>query len=270
MAERKHTRGFTLVELLIVMLIIGVLVGILVPTLGQAMHTVRKGKTRRLIKNLELGLEAYQKDFGEYPPSQYENTYPRTGREKLVFHLRGPRGTGWGVGAAGALPDGIRARRTRTYGPYYDTDAEQMRYARVDGAETRPVAFLDFFEPPGDILYFRVPANDSRETRDLWRDNNFTYEVGRWEADTEGRYNYARYNPQPGDPAGGEDEYFNDCVVAFEKSSTSEHTRYHSDKYLLISPGPDGRYGAIRRTEDGDVEPAPRVRGSYDDITNWR
>jgi len=249
--SNQSRRGFTLVELLIVMLIIGVLMGILVPTLARAVRTVRSSMTRGVIRDLEFGLEAYKKDFGDYPPSERDaSTYPRSGQEKLVFYMRGPRGTGWGAGAAGSLPEGVSARRTRTYGPYYEAGTDRMRYATV-GGESRPVAFLDYFEPAGGVLYFRSQTSSTGQITFNWNDNNLSG------SDSEAKTNYSSH------------AYFEDCVVVSTGSATSTQKRYYSDKYLLISPGLDGRFGAIERTESGDVIPTMREEGSYDDITNW-
>jgi len=49
---------------------------------------------------------------------------------------------------------------------------------------------------------------------------------------------------------------------------------YKRHDYLLASPGQDGRFGGVRRDEDGNVSVATRQQvedgdATYDDITNW-
>lgn len=258
MSNRTAKRGFTLVELLVVMMIVGVLVGLLVPTIGRAIRMVRGTMTRRIIDEIGLGLEAYKADFGDYPPSDYASTYPRTGAEKLVFYLRGPTGDGWGAGAAGHLPQhaGTSPARTRTYGPYYQADKDDMKWEEVDG-EWVPVAFLDAFEPPGRIIYFKADRDSEGKTTYEWQDNNYPHGT----RDPEGKTNYHAYRA------------FDDWTVIGGHDEV-ETGNYHRHDYLLISPGQDGRFGGVRRKPTGEVvcvrrEQVEEGKASYDDITNW-
>lgn len=65
----SKTRGFTLVELLTTIAIIGVLIGLLVPALGLIRDTALMVKQKSQLHNIGLGLESFQTDFGDYPPS---------------------------------------------------------------------------------------------------------------------------------------------------------------------------------------------------------
>ncbi|MEA3367097.1 MAG: type II secretion system protein [Planctomycetota bacterium] len=257
MPERPAKRGFTLVELLIVMLIIGALIGLLVPTIGRAIRTVHSTITRRTISGIGMGLEAYKNDFGDYPPSDDDTNYPRTGAEKLVFYLRGPQGSGWGAGAAGMLPQHVGASRsrTRTYGPYYEADEDDIKWEEVRG-DWRRVAFLDANEPPGRIIYFKAGRDRDGNTTYDWNDNNL-----RSAPDAQGKTNY------PNQTA------FEDWTVIGGHSSAADGD-YKRHDYLLVSPGQDGRFGGVRRDEDGNVFVATRQQvedgdAAYDDITNW-
>ncbi len=258
MSRRTPQRAFTLVELLIVMLIIGALIGLLVPTIARALRTVRNTMTRTIIKDIGMGLEAYKRDFGDYPPSEYDRSYPRTGAEKLVFYLRGPRDSGWGAGAAGLLPEhaGGSRSRTRTYGPYYDTDEEDIEWDQVRG-EHRQVAFRDAIRPPGRIIYFKATRDDQGNTQYRWEDNNV-----RGVPDAEGHANYPRQTS------------FYEWTTVGGTSSAAQSGNYKDHDYMLISPGQDGRFGGVRRDEKGRVFTATREEvqngdASYDDITNW-
>jgi len=256
MPERPAKRGFTLVELLIVMLIIGALIGLLVPTIGRAIRTVRSTITRRIIRDIGMGLEAYKKDFGDYPSSDNDKSYPRTGAEKLVFYLRGPQGSGWGAGAAGMLPQNVGASRsrTRTYGPYYETGEDRIKWEQVRNKWER-VAFLDANEPPGRIIYFKAGRDDGKTTYD-WDDNNLRA------PDPQGKTNYPN-----------ETAFWEWTTIGGSQSAALEGD-YKRHDYLLASPGQDGRFGGVRRDEDGNVSVATRQQvedgdATYDDITNW-
>ncbi|MFO8014216.1 MAG: prepilin-type N-terminal cleavage/methylation domain-containing protein [Phycisphaerae bacterium] len=258
MVQRSAGRGFTLVELLIVMLIIGVLVGLLVPTIARALRTVQSTRTRAIITNLGLGLEAYKKDFGGYPPSEYDHTYPRTGAEKLVFYLRGPRDSGWGAGAGGHLPEhaSTSVSRTRTYGPYHAADEEDVAWERVRG-KWQQVAFLDANRPPGRIIYFKARRNAQGQTTYEWHDNNI-----REVPDRDGKTNYPT------------ETTFYEWTTLRGTRASAQNGDYKRDDYLLVSPGQDGRFGGVRRDADGDVFTATREQvengeATYDDITNW-
>lgn len=258
MATRPAARGFTLVELLIVMLIIGALVGLLVPTIARALRTVQSTMTRRTLDNLSMGLETYKSDFGEYPPSSYDTAYPRTGTEKLVYYLRGPLDNGWGIGAAGTLPDHATTaiERSRQYGPYFNCDEKDILWDSVRGEEEQ-VAFLDANEPPGRIIYFRAGRDAQGRTTYDWDDNNL-----RGVPDADGRTNYPSQTS------------FYEWAAIGGTSTAAQEGDYHRHDYLLVSPGQDGRFGGVRRDEDGDVFTASREEvengeASYDDITNW-
>jgi len=274
MRTRSRKRGFTLVELLIVIMIIGVLMAIFVPTLGKATRRVRMMMTRGMMRDLELGLKAFYRDFGDYPPSNLDkNDYPRTGAEKLVYYVRGPVGSGWGVSGGGRMPFDEHAKPTRTYGPYFQADDDQMRFGNVPGENRpKPLAFLDYFAPPGRILYFKPRINDKGKWRYHFEDNNLTgnTETG----DSEGKTNFAK------------DEYFNDCIVASagegqefdpDNIQPEDKIQYHRSDYLLMSPGPDGRFGAVGKDDEGEIHlikrspknPDQYESITYDDVTNW-
>jgi prepilin-type N-terminal cleavage/methylation domain-containing protein len=74
--RERPSRGFTLVELLVVVAIIALLIGILVPSLGAARNHAKDVKTRATLKALGDGLEMFKTDnepevrkTGGYPAS---------------------------------------------------------------------------------------------------------------------------------------------------------------------------------------------------------
>ncbi len=85
--------GFTLVELLVVIAILGVLAGLGTQMLGYATKRSAIGVAEHEIQRLILGVETYQIDYGDFPPTSMEDEYDLsgngldTGNESLVAHL---------------------------------------------------------------------------------------------------------------------------------------------------------------------------------------
>jgi len=62
-------RGFTLPELLTVVAIIALLIGILMPALYQVKKMAKDTKQKAQLVSIEMGINLYKNDFGDYPPS---------------------------------------------------------------------------------------------------------------------------------------------------------------------------------------------------------
>jgi prepilin-type N-terminal cleavage/methylation domain-containing protein len=282
--QDRQGRGFTLVELLIVITVIGILMGLLLPAVTVAMQIVRRNKTQSMIKDIGVALEAFKQDFGVYPPSAPRNPVNTAtakdwtiaaqansgemtnGAANLVYYLRGPAAAGWGSSAGGLVPYPA-FRTTQPYGPYYLADETNVQYETV-GANTVPLGFLDAFNPPGRILYFRYDPTVVNNNRYLFTDCNPTV------AETPGPSGTVNYPSQANLVACGS--------VILSGSGASALRKWANLKYLLVSPGPDGRYGFTRTTSAGDVVPSldPENESgdattglsspaSPDDVTNW-
>ncbi|HUU93635.1 MAG TPA: type II secretion system protein [Phycisphaerae bacterium] len=260
MFRPRRRRGFTLIELLVVIGIIGVLITLLVPTVSRATVMVREHVTRSTIKELEVGLEAFKADFGLYPPSQpYVSNDPAagqraTGAANLTYYLLGPGRSGWGTAGGGIMPFG-RARPSRSYGPYFRADEDAMRYYEDAGREGQVAGFLDRYNPAGVILYFAGRLLADGNTRFYWADCN---DGG---ADQRAMTNYAS------------EEYFQQCAMEPQGRTQAAPTRYYRQDYFLVSPGLDGRYGAILQNQStGEWDPTDLgTAGAHcDDIGNWK
>jgi prepilin-type N-terminal cleavage/methylation domain-containing protein len=287
--EIGKSRAFTLVELLVVISIIGLLVSLLVPTVSMALLTSRKNATQKILKELGIGIEAYHRDFGDYPRSRGFRASDtaelkalsgamQTGAANLVYYLRGPAGNGWGTEAGGRMPydTGISAmgsRPNRAFGPYYQTTPDAMAYEKDPvNSQTVPGAFLDAFKPGGRILYFRY------ERRPRLVSGSGSTAV--FEPNYRVRDNDPVSPPIPTPGTDGGDgcakvNYGNqawlDEIVQIETYYTNLK-RYVREDYLLVSPGPDGRYGWVIRDNEGNLQAASRLNENsptYDDATNW-
>lgn len=61
--------GFTIIELLTVMAVIAILIGLLVPALGLVRDFAKEVQQQSQFHAIEVGLELFHKDFGNYPES---------------------------------------------------------------------------------------------------------------------------------------------------------------------------------------------------------
>ena len=66
----KYTRGFTLMELLIVLTIIGLLAALVGPTLYQRIKPAKQAAARAQIQNFMTALDSFFIDTGRYPNNQ--------------------------------------------------------------------------------------------------------------------------------------------------------------------------------------------------------
>ncbi|MHC4786270.1 MAG: type II secretion system protein, partial [Planctomycetota bacterium] len=64
----RGTRGFTIVELLIVIAVIIMLMGILIVAINAATRTAQGANTRSLMSSIKQGLVRFRADMGYLPP----------------------------------------------------------------------------------------------------------------------------------------------------------------------------------------------------------
>lgn len=90
----RTTRGFTLLELLVVMSIIAILAGLIIPNLMGSKIRAKISATKVELHEMDAALEGYYIVFGDYPPTSLtflkKNTYVNStnqGIESLVACL---------------------------------------------------------------------------------------------------------------------------------------------------------------------------------------
>ena len=153
------------------------------------------------------------------------------GASDLVYYLRGPKARGWGTTAGGLMPF-PGGRGMRVYGPYYE--AEESRVVYFPDPDGRVAGFTDAFQPVGlrdnavvgRILYFRASPGDTLPF--AWTDNQDPA------------------NPDPTKQA------FMGYTSAANFASTNS-VAGGKKRYLLVSPGPDRRYGLLYKSAQGIV-----------------
>jgi prepilin-type N-terminal cleavage/methylation domain-containing protein len=249
----RHRGGFTLIELLVVIGILAILLAILMPTIGMATQLVRANTTRNQMKEIALSLKAFKNDFSDYPPSKPAGSSVDPGKmttsaANLVYYLMGPARSGWGTGAGGQVPFG-ESSSTRQYGPYYLADQDLVLYDTAN--PPKPVAFLDAFRPAGRILYFKYCKNPTTPGQNYSVTDNGA-------ADSTGKLNYSSQTRL---------EELTKMTLATKPSVV---TKWVDEGFLLISPGPDGRYGYVKVDgATGEISSCSSSEGKCDDITNW-
>ncbi len=72
----KHNKGFTLVELIVVISIIGILSSLLVANFMNVRYKTRDAVRKKDLNQIQLALEVYKNDAGNYPSTLYATSCP--------------------------------------------------------------------------------------------------------------------------------------------------------------------------------------------------
>ena len=94
-AEMNNRKAFTLIEILIVLAIIALLVGILLPSITMVRRQAQETAQKAQFAAIDMALDAFKQDYGDYPPSDRLDTspapgpYPYCGTQKLTEALLG-------------------------------------------------------------------------------------------------------------------------------------------------------------------------------------
>ncbi len=184
----RMSRGFTMVEMLVVIAIILVLVGLITPAIQEARRSAKEAALSRMYDSISTGLRTYKNDHDSYPPSRWES-FPNVhyilnnewdGAEILCQALLGTlpdENQDDQPNLRGGQPDdgkkgfGFRsgAGVGRVYGPYLQAEQSGMFAARWDengnGAEDSGELYKrpDGSEEPKENAYV-LTNSQARET----------------------------------------------------------------------------------------------------------
>ena len=199
----NRASGFTLLEMMAVLVIIGILMTLLVTQLAKGAKVAEAKVTRIFIETLGAPISEYENQFGDYPPSQWNEEWgsapnnTNLGAEALVLSLWSRK---WG---------GVSINDDKLI----NTDQDETK---------KPVA--------------RFPKPSLFELKDQW-DNPIAYlhhrDYGRQDV-----YITIPKNGQKVDDASGKLE---STVRAHINPKTGQP--YNPTKYQLISAGIDGEFG---------------------------
>ncbi|OHB57943.1 MAG: hypothetical protein A2173_02120 [Planctomycetes bacterium RBG_13_44_8b] len=269
--------GMTLVELLVVLSIIALLVGVLIPALNMVQRTARETKQLHQLNTIELALEAFKNDYGDYPPSDGWTTNPSAGpldycgAQKLAEAL-----LGWDLLGFHPRSD-FRANGRNDNGEYvYDANVpilfDQRRSPYLELASDnvfrlgttayRPGLFAVDTRPLKPDTYVICDAFVKQKVKLA---NGKTVSAGApilyYRANTSQKLIRGIYNPRDNDaivqikeladgrgenrhPLGIEDNdylFFYDYIR--DPKIEARAWPYRPDSYILISAGADGLYG---------------------------
>jgi prepilin-type N-terminal cleavage/methylation domain-containing protein len=246
--SRSKSRGFSLIELLVVIGIILILAGIALPMLIKAYSYASKSKARADLNTIAVALSAYKADFGDYPRPVNDTTTYR-GARALCQALVAP-GTAAQDGADG-LGFRERAGMGPVRGPYLQMD--RFKLAQPDSAGN-PAAWVLTDKDGNAILYYVA----SSRPLDVSSTGAGTITSNSSPSDTVGRYSYADNSTYL---SAGQPQFqamLGDIGTVNNKADSGENIV--NQPYLLWSPGADGTYGP--------TAPTKAAVQACDDVTN--
>lgn len=150
----KRTKGFTLVEILVVITIITLLVSLLVVLVANVIDRARYAKTAAVIKLLDEGCKNYNLDFGQYPPNDKQDS------RSLHHHLGMPR-------KITTQKSDVGGNLVTTKPPIIEFQRDMLGDAKagVPDPKTNPVPIVDGFDNP---IRYKVPGKWNKKSVDIW------------------------------------------------------------------------------------------------------
>ncbi len=148
--SRRHTKAFTLVELLVVIAIIGVLIGLLLPAVQSARESARRSSCQSKIKQQALACHNYVSARRAFPPGQKHQL--STSRPTEYFSC------GDGTGPAGY---DVWASDARSWIieilPFMEHESEYSRLDFTKSATAAPNAAV--LRTPSSFSFAACPTN---------------------------------------------------------------------------------------------------------------
>ena len=256
----RASRGFTLVELIVVIGIIVLLMSLLIPMVSKAYRTSVRTRMAADLHAIAQGLEAYKLDQKDYPrlaPYAAGQGSPQIdGAILLCWALVAP-GPATSTTPQTNPPDGndgpgFRAHGTSgtLYGPYVTLGAlrvgdEDTSMGVQPGVNNSRAAFLDRYDHP---IYY-CPARPN-STASITAGNGFVADFSGGMGQQQPMYDHAYFCPQ------GQPNNSSPINLAFMQSvlgdanqngqiDGSESANY-TGPFILWSAGPDQNYNSVK------------------------
>lgn len=170
--KSSRSRGFTLIEMLIVIIIIGMLASLLAVGLSTAMRTSRMNATQTMLDTINGALAQYRTRWGNYPPSTIDELKGKApnetnnGIEALVACLSSKQRGGALYQPPGdeqyINTDGDKASGNVT--DWFFGDNALREYADIFGQALVYIHHKDYEKPSARILKYKFRPDGKEET----------------------------------------------------------------------------------------------------------
>jgi len=260
--QSNKKAAFTIVELLTVMSIIIILIGLLVPGLNQIRRYAKKVKQKAQFHSIGIALNLFNAEWDGYPPSEVVDGAGASycGAMKLAEAMVGKDSCGFNTDSD------FTARNTAGLYHNPNTLTGRKQYLKLEGANVETIGRLfdaqTTFDPDEvvlcDVYLHRKSTGERMGMPVLYyrADTSKTLHDPNALPLSENIYNYDDNRELIAlKTYDGEDHWLN--PVTFYREIRNKKIAiprpYRADSYILISAGPDGKYGLDADDKTDDV-----------------
>ena len=272
---KQTPNAFTLVEILTTVAIIGILLAVLIPALNQVNKSAVAVKQKAQFHTIEMGLETFRTDIGDYPPSDYvlSGGVAYCGSQRLAEAMVGRDGLGFHPSSVYSHygTDSLAAGGNELYYPGISGFAQDVKdnnlklrkgpYLELESANA--IKLGDYTTNYGTLVNATRPSYvlaDSFKTTKLRSGRKVGMPILYYKANRlYARYNVANaatstYNVYdsingildrmtPKHPLWGSPEWFYSKTTNPNFTTAGAERPYRAESFLLHSAGHDGFYG---------------------------